>query len=317
MKKLITILMLIFFTLTLSSCIEYYTYDKDKINITTTTNIMADLANQIGQERVSVYSLMGAGVDPHQYIARPHDYNALSKADFILVSGLHLEGKMASIIESYQQTSDKTVLLVGDTILENSNDDIKKRFIADENFGNNYDPHFWFDIILYKEAAKHLTSALIAYEPKSTEYFTNNLNEYLLKLEQLEKDVHNSLESIPINERFLISAHDAFEYFGREFNFEVRSLQGLSTEDQVSPHDVKEIVELVVTNKVKAIFPEHSVPNETIKSVSEEVRKKGFEVVIGNNLYSDSLGDENSDNTYIKMYLTNVKNIVDAFTKGV
>ena len=315
MKKLLSIILITIFSISLVSCSKRYHYDETKINITTTTNIMADLATQIGKERVNVFSLMGAGVDPHQYIARPNDYNALNKADFILVSGLHLEGKMSTIFDNYQQTTNKTVLSVGNSILDNSSKELTNRLIVSSDFGNNYDPHFWFDIPLYQEASRYVLESLIAYEPASKEYFTTNYNDYVVKLNKLELEVTRLLEVIPYDERYLISAHDAFEYFGNEHGFEVYALQGLSTEDQVSPSDVKEIVNLVVENKVKAIFPEHSVPNETIKSVSEEVNKKGHNVTIGDNLYSDSIGDQDDDNTYIKMYLKNVNTIINAFTR--
>lgn len=315
MKKVLSTLLLITISITLIGCGKRYHYDETKINITTTTNIMADLATQIGQDRVSVFSLMGAGVDPHQYIARPNDYNALNKADFILVSGLHLEGKMSTIFDNYEKTTNKVVLSVGNAILKNSSKELTDRLIVNSDFGNNYDPHFWFDIPLYKEGARYVLESLITYEPTSKDYFTTNYNNYLSQLDSLENEVTKLLEVIPINERYLISAHDAFEYFGNEHSFKVYALQGLSTEDQISPSDVKLIVNLVINNNVKAIFPEHSVPNETIKSVSEEVNKKGHQVTIGENLYSDSIGDQDDDNTYIKMYLKNVNTIINAFTR--
>lgn len=315
MKKYILILITFLLSFTLISCKVYYEYDESKINVTTTTNIMGDLVKQIGGERVKVYSLMSAGIDPHQYIARPHDYNALNKADFILVSGLHLEGKMASIITNYQKSTDKVVLSVGDEILEKSEASIKNRLIENSDFGNNFDPHFWFDIPLYKEAAKYIKDALSIYETESKDYFLSNYNTYLIELINLEEFINDQLKIIPLENRVLVSAHDAFAYFGKEFGFSVYSLQGLSTEDQISPMDVLEVVDVVIKNNVPAIFPENSVPNETIMSVSEEVKKRGKNVNIGNNLFSDSLGDNESNNTYIKMYQLNVLNIVEAFTR--
>lgn len=315
MKKLYIILTLLILSVTLSSCVEYYKYDETKINITTTTNIMQDLSNVIGGDLVNVYSLMGSGVDPHQYVARPHDYNALNKADIIIVSGLHLEGKMTSILESYSNQG-RNVLLVGETIIKNSPTEIVNLLIKDESFGNNYDPHFWFDIELYSEAARYIMEYLSKYDTDNKEYYLNNYNKYLLELTKLNNDILDLLTIIAIEDRHLISAHDAFAYFGNKYEFNVFSLQGLSTEDQVSPYDIKEIVDLVVEHNIKAIFPEQSVPNETIKSVSEETKKRGHEVYLGNNLYSDSLGSNDDDNTYIKMYMKNITNIVEALSKG-
>ena len=278
-RNILILLSLLFSTLILTSCVSYYNYDENKINITATTNIMGNLAEIIGDERVNVYSLMGAGIDPHQYVARPHDYNALNKADFILVSGLHLEGKLSSIIDNYQKNTDKHVLLVGDTIINRSDLSLTNKLIENED------------------------------------YFINNYLFYIAEIDELEVFIINELSKLNNRNKILISSHDAFEYFGNMFGFKVYALQGLSTEDQISPKDVLEIVDIVINENVKAIFPETSVPSETIMSVREEVLKKGSLVNIGKNLYSDSLGDSETDNTYIKMYKLNVTNIVEAFLK--
>ena len=314
-RNILILLSLLFSTLILTSCVSYYNYDENKINITATTNIMGNLAEIIGDERVNVYSLMGAGIDPHQYVARPHDYNALNKADFILVSGLHLEGKLSSIIDNYQKNTDKHVLLVGDTIINRSDLSLTNKLIENEDFGDNYDPHFWFDLDLYKEAAKYVLETLSYIEPENEDYFINNYLFYIAEIDELEVFIINELSKLNNLNKILISSHDAFEYFGNMFGFKVYALQGLSTEDQISPKDVLEIVDIVINENVKAIFPETSVPSETIMSVREEVLKKGSLVNIGKNLYSDSLGDSETDNTYIKMYKLNVTNIVEAFLK--
>lgn len=316
MKKTLYTFIILLIGLTLVSCQNRYQYVEGKINVTATTNVMANLAEEIGGEKVSVYALMGAGIDPHQYIARPSDYSALDKADFILVSGLNLEGKMTAIFESYQKQSNRFVLSIGSEIIEKSNDDIKTLLIEDENFGGNYDPHFWFNIDLYKEAAKYVYLSFIELDSENLSYYESRYLSYVDELSQLDNEVFNSLEDISVEERVLITAHDAFQYFGRKYDFTVYSLQGLSTEDEVSPSDVKDVVEVVKRHNVKAIFPETSVPVETITSVKEALNREGYSVIIGGNLYSDSLGDSEDDNTYIKMYKKNIKIIIDAFNQA-
>lgn len=312
MRKIFSLILLFAFSSVLFSCYPKFIYDKDKINITITTNIIKDLALNIGGEHVNVYSLMGPGEDPHQYIAKPYDYIALDKADLILVSGLHLEGKMTSIFESFKKRNDKHVLILGDTIIEKSSNDLKALLIEDYNFGGNFDPHFWFDLDLYKEAARFVSQNLILIDPSNEQYYTNNYEKYAAELDSLNFEIINLLNSVSSNNRFLISAHDAFAYFGKKYNFKIKSLQGLSTESEVSPNDIKEIVDLITKHNIKAIFPETSVPIETITSVKEALKRKGYQVTIGENLYSDSLGDKADDNTYIKMYLKNVNSIIDA-----
>lgn len=310
MKKLIYSLLIIISSILLTSCnTNYYNYVEGKINISATTNIMGDLAKSIGKDKVSVYNLMGARVDPHGYIPRPNDYRALSQADIILVSGLHLEAKMGEIFKEYEKT--KVVIAVGDQLLESN---LKDRLIESVDFGDNYDPHFWFDIPLYKEAAKIFTQVLIDYDSSNEQYYTNNLLSYLDELSSLEIKVNNLLETLGNIPRILVSAHDAFAYLELEYNFKVYALQGLSTEDEISPSDIINITKIVIDNNVTAIFPETSVPVETIISLSESIRnhKDGYEITIGNNLYSDSMGDSNDDNTYLKMYLKNIKTIVSA-----
>lgn len=323
MKKFLLMLTTILGGLILVSCAPKYEYVEGKINITTTTNIMADLAKTIGGKEVAVYSLMGAGIDPHNYEAQPSDLTAMNKADFLLVNGLHLEGKMVDVINSYR--NQKTVIKIGDAIVAETKKnypDLYSRFIVDlpdedgeKAFPGDFDPHFWFDIDLYKIGAKIVTEALIEDYNEFFDYFTDNLNNYLIELDQLKLDVTKELEELAVKDRLLVSSHDAFEYFGNMFEFKVWALQGLSTEDEATLSDIEEIISIVIDNGVKAVFTETSVSSDTIKSVQEGVkdRDRNYDIIIGDDLYSDSIGDEEGvDDTYILMYMKNVKTI----TKG-
>lgn len=313
MKRLLYLLFILTSSLLLSSCGNKYYYDLEKINITTTTNIMKDLADRIGGEKVNVYSLMGPGIDPHQYIARPNDFIALDKADLIIASGLHLEGKIIGVIESFENDGNKNVLNIGTSLI---NSDKKDLLIENENFGGLYDPHFWFDINLYIEATTIIKDKLILLDSNNREYYQNNFDSYLTELLELIKYAKDNFSKIKESNRYLITAHDAFEYLGKEFGFTVMSLQGLSTEAEVSPSDVKEIIDIILKYQIVAIFPETSVPIETITSVKEALNRNNYKVTIGGNLYSDSLGGNSDDDTYIKMYKKNIDTIVASLGGG-
>lgn len=317
MKKKFISTLLILFSFTLVSCNSKYHYDETKINVTTTTNIVADMVKQIGKDKVNVYSLMGAGVDPHQYVARPLDYIALSKADLIVVSGLHLEGKMVDIFEEFGKQLDAHVLSLGNSIINYSESVYKDILIESESFGGNYDPHFWFDIDLYLESLNYIFEQLILLDSENISFYENNLNSYKLEVLQLDLYIKNEVCKLSDSDKVLITAHDAFEYFGNRYGFKVYSLQGLSTEDEVSPSDVKEIIDIILKENIKAIFPETSVPTETISSVKEALSIKGIKLIVGNDLYSDSIGDKSDDNTYLKMYKKNVDNIVSTILGGI
>lgn len=313
MKKIFSLLFILTMSLFLTSCGNKYYYDLEKINITTTTNIMKDMAMSIGGDKVNVYSLMGPGIDPHQYIARPNDFIALDKADLIIASGLHLEGKIIGVIESFENDGNKNVLNIGTSLI---NSDKKDLLIENENFGGLYDPHFWFDINLYIEATSIIKDKLILLDSNNREYYQNNFDSYLTELLELIEYAKDNFSKIIENNRYLITAHDAFEYLGKEFGFTVMSLQGLSTETEVSPSDVKEIIDIILKYQIIAIFPETSVPIETITSVKEALNRKNYKVIIGDNLYSDSLGGNSDDDTYIKMYKKNIDTIVASLGGG-
>lgn len=315
MKKILLIFTLIFGSLILVSCGSKYEYVEDKINITTTTNVMGDLAKVIGGDKVAVWSIMGAGVDPHGYKEKWSDGKAFKQADFILANGLHLEGKIVDVLNSYNSET-KTVLQLGDTILAKSSEELKAKIIEDEFFPDNYDPHFWFDIDLYKEGARLFALSLGDSFPEHAAYFMSNLDAYILELDILQQHIVTELSKIPENQKFLISSHDAFEYFGVMFDFGVDALQGKSTEDEVTPTRMKEVINIVIENNVQAVFPETSVSRDTIRSVQDGVSEhaNGYKLRIGNDLFSDSLGDTDNDNTYLKMYRANIKSIVEGIT---
>jgi len=275
-----------------------------KLNIVTTTTMVTDLVKNIGGDAVSVQGLMGSGVDPHLYKASAGDVSKLTNADMVFYSGLHLEGKLVDVFEKMGKNTNTIAL---GEILN------KKELIGSEYFASNYDPHIWFNIEFWKQITVYLTEELSKLNPDNAELFEKNKTAYLEKLNALEKNVNQTISTLPKEKRVLVTAHDAFNYFGNEYGFEVVGLQGLSTATEAGVQDVQNLAKLIIDKKVKAIFVESSVPKRTIEALQQAVKAEGFNVKIGGTLYSDALGTSGTEEgTYIGMFSYNVKTIVEA-----
>lgn len=278
---------------------------KGKIKITATTTMLTDLAKEIGGDEVEVTGLMGAGIDPHLYQASAGDINILQKADIALYNGIHLEGKMGDIFESLKNQN-KLVISAEDAL-------DKSDLIESVDSAGNYDPHIWFDVSLWKKTAVHLSAQLSEYAPEKANVFEANLQAYLLKLDELDEYIKNQIGTLPKDKRILVTAHDAFSYFGKAYGFEVKGLQGLSTESEAGTQDIIELANYITEKEIKAIFVESSVSPKTIEALQASVKSKGFETEIGGLLYSDSLGDkENGTEDYIGTFKANIDIIVSA-----
>ncbi|MBP9477441.1 MAG: zinc ABC transporter substrate-binding protein [Sebaldella sp.] len=275
----------------------------DKIKVTTTTTMLKDLIQTIGGDKVEVINLMGEGVDPHLYNASAGDIGKLSNSDIIVYGGLHLEGKMGDILGKLESTGKET-LNVGDSLP-------KDLIILQEE--STPDPHVWFDTNLWALEAEIVADKLSKMDEKNRDYYMSNLEKYKKELKELTIYVEQRINEIPESSRVLVTAHDAFGYFGRQFNLEVKSIQGVSTDSEAGTRDISELADFIVKRDIKAVFVESSVPKRTIESLQEAVRERGKELKIGGELYSDSLGDEkNNTETYIKTVKRNVDIIVDA-----
>lgn len=275
--------------------------EKKSITIVTTTGILGDCVSQIVDGQAEVVSIMGAGVDPHLYKASQGDISKLSEADIIVYNGLHLEGKMAQMLKNFSKT--KPVFAIGDYIEKS---DLKQV----DNTSDLVDPHVWFSPYLWldglsgiaKELDKNdgLDSILENYQD-----YAKNIQSTQIKLQQLLND---SLDS---TKRILITSHDAFEYFGDAFEFEVRGLQGISTTAEYGTRDIKELTDFIIKNEIKSVFVETSVPNKNLEAVVASARARGYNIRIGGTLYSDALGEENSlGGTYEGMLISNVQTII-------
>lgn len=272
--------------------------------VVATTGQIADAIKEISGDHLQVSALMGPGVDPHLYKATQSDLSKLDKAEVIFYNGLHLEGQMLDIFE--QMAKDKTVLAVGETLDE-------KQLLASDTDAMLHDPHIWFDVELWKGVVKAISTQLQEEYPEFKEDFQTNEAAYLKKLDDLQSYAEKRVNEIPQQQRILVTAHDAFNYFGRSQGFEVRGLQGLSTDSEYGVKDVQEMVDFLVENKIKALFIESSVSDKAMKAVIEGAKEKGHDIVIGGELFSDAMGAEGTtEGTYIGMYQHNIDTIVDA-----
>jgi manganese/zinc/iron transport system substrate-binding protein len=306
MKKMLSVLLmavLLFFT-GCSEGTEKQPKNDGKLTVTVTTGQIADAVKNIGGEKVEVQSLMGPGTDPHLYKATQGDIKKLQEADIIFYNGLHLEGKMLDIFE---KMNDKIPTYA---IAENINE---KALLKSEGDQKAIDPHIWFDINLWKEALETVKEGLIKADPENKAYYEQNAEVYFKKLDELQAFGQQQLAKIPSEQRVLVTAHDAFGYFGAAFDIEVMGLQGLSTDAEYGLSDVQKFVNTLVNRNIKAVFVESSISERSIKAVIEGAKKKGHTVKIGGELYSDAMGEEGTDEgTYIGMYRHNIETIVDA-----
>lgn len=279
--------------------------ESGKLKVVTTTTMLTDLVKNIGGEVVEVEGLMGAGVDPHLYKASEGDVSKLFGADIIFYSGLHLEGKLVDVFEKMKVRGKETIAL-GEALDKN-------QLIDSKLFASNYDPHVWFNIQFFKQFADKVTQILSEADPENAELFKENNTVYQKKLDELEVEVEQIIETLPKSKRILVTAHDAFNYFGKRYGFEVVGLQGISTATEAGVQDVQRLSDFIIEHEVKAIFIESSVPRRTIEALQAAVLSKNHEVAIGGSLYSDALGNPGTEEgTYIGMFKYNVKTIVNA-----
>ena len=275
-----------------------------KIKIVTTTGMIQDALVNIAGNHAEVIALMGPGVDPHLYKATHGDLERLTEANIIFYNGLHLEGKMGEVFEKLGRL--KPVVAVGDEIPEG-------RLREVPGFQGAYDPHIWFDVSLWKEAVTAASSFMQEYDSAHAEEYRSRSTRYLLRLDSLHEAVRKSILEIPETQRVLITAHDAFGYFGDAYGIEVRGLQGISTLSEFGLRDVTNLVDFIISRKVKAIFVETSVSQRSIEAVVEGCREKNWDVTIGGRLFSDAMGPSGTpEGTYIGMVSANVKTIVEA-----
>ncbi|MDD9139868.1 MAG: zinc ABC transporter substrate-binding protein [Candidatus Cardinium sp.] len=289
--------------LCICSCTD--TTSDNVFTILTTTSILADTVRNIVKEDASVVSLMGPGIDPHTYQTTQKDVKKLTHADIIFYNGLYLEGKMSDLLGKIAEN--RKVYAVGDVL------DPTQLIYDAAVFPLGVDPHIWFDIKLWKEIVAFISSKLQEARPESAVYYQRNTAVYLEALEVLHQEVTRQIRSIPEAQRVLITAHDAFGYFGRAYNIDVFGLQGVSTVSECGLQDIHCIVQLILARNIKAVFFETSVSDKSMRAVLEGCSHYGYKVKMGGSLYSDALDEPNTPaGTYCGMIQANTKAIVNA-----
>ena len=278
------------------------------IRVVTTIGMIADLAKNIGGEMVEVTSLMGTGVDPHLYKASAGDVTLVSQADLILYNGLHLEAGISGVLERLSDQKPNQVVAVTKNI-------DRLKLTAPPEFAGAYDPHVWFDVTLWTNVAETIRSALVKLMPSAEAHFQTRAEKYILQLEDLHIYVKEKATQIEASKRVLVTAHDAFGYFGQAYGFEVRGLQGISTATEAGTADVRNLAQFIADRKIPAIFVESSVPRQSIEAVQAAVQARKFEVQIGGELFSDAMGNpDTKEGTYIGMVQHNIDTIFDGLT---
>jgi manganese/zinc/iron transport system substrate-binding protein len=291
------------------------------IKIVCTTGMVGDLVRNIGGPHVQVTDLFKPGVDPHTYRATTEDLRLLQSAHIVFYNGLHLEGKMGAILE---QLNDRMPSIgIGDglkslRIPNEQTADIPPRNRVYRNGwllrdGEHPDPHIWFDVHLWGMTAETVAEKLAAFDPPRAADYHERGQDYRRRLEKLDREIATELAAIPKSERVLVTSHDAFRYFGRAYDVDVRGIQGVSTETEASVGHITQLVDFLVKSKVKAVFVESSVNPRSMKTLIEGCQAQRHKVAQGGELFSDAMGDPGTiEGTYEGMIRHNVKTIVDA-----
>jgi len=276
----------------------------EALRVVSTIGMITDLVERIGGDRVSVQGLMGPGVDPHLYRAGARDLRALTSADLVLYNGLFLEAALGEVLEE-----------MGDRVPTRAvtADIPRDRLLAPPEFEGAYDPHVWSDVNLWRVAANTIMDALVEVDPEGEEDYRERHRVLDEELEALDRWVREEVARIPEHLRVLVTAHDAFNYFGRAYDVEVRGLQGLSTVTEAGAADVQDLAAFILEREIPALFVESSIPTRTVEAVRRAVLARGGTVEIGGTLYSDAMGSEGTpEGTYPGMVRHNVTTIVEA-----
>jgi len=272
-----------------------------RLYVVCTTGQVADLAREVGGERVRVEALMGPGIDPHLYKASAGDVERLRRADLILYNGLHLEAKMGEVIEEMGHR--RPTLAVAELVPE-------ARLLSPDDYEGLHDPHVWFDLELWALTPAPVADELAALDPGHADRYRARARDYASRIDSMHVYARETFATVPPGQRVLITAHDAFNYLGRAYGLEVRGLQGISTATEAGTGDVQDLASFIVERRIPALFVETSVSPRAIRALEEAVRSRGFEVRVGGEVYSDALGDEGTpQGTYLGMVRHNIDTI--------
>lgn len=274
------------------------------LNVVTTIGMIADVAREVGGECVAVEAMMGPGVDPHLYQASANDVKTLREADQILYSGYALEGQLGDVLDNFSRQ--KTTVAVAPESIDPS-----QLLTAQDVYG--IDPHLWMDVSIWAQTVDTVSDTLIEARPACEDAIRGRAEAYAAQLAALHEWIKDSVASIPDEQRILVTAHDAFNYYGRAYNIEVEGIQGISTDTETGIADIRRMSDVVIEREVPAVFIESTINPRTIRAVIQAAEQRGHDVVIGGQLYSDAMGaNDTADGTYIGMLRANTQAIVEA-----
>jgi manganese/zinc/iron transport system substrate-binding protein len=276
----------------------------EPLKVVATTGMIADAASEVGGTLVEVTGLMGPGVDPHAYRQTRTDIVAMAGADLVLWNGLYLEAQMEEFLLGLGK--DRKVVAAAQELPENL-------LLGSADYAGRFDPHVWMNPNLWAKVVVNVRDALIDVRPDARDIFTANADAYLAKLGELARYTAEVLSSVPAESRVVLSSHDAFNYFGNAYGFEVVGIQGISTESEAGLQRISELVDMLVSRNIRAVFVETSVSDRNVQALVEGAAARGHQVVIGGELFSDAMGEPGSyEGTYLGMIDHNATTIARA-----
>lgn len=284
--------------------LPFTAWAQDPLKVVATTGMIADAARQVGGDEVEVKGLMGPGVDPHAYRQTRTDIVAMTRADLILWHGLYLEAQMEEFFHDLERK--RTVVAVAEGV-------DKSKLRAHDDYADKYDPHVWMTPDLWRDVVVEVQKALTDVRPEAAEIFAANAQKHLADLERLSAYAAETLVQVPDNNRVLLTAHDAFGYFGGSYGYEVLGIQGISTQSEAGLNRIGELVDLLVDRQITAVFVESSVSDRSIRALIEGAAARGHKVRVGGELFSDAMGEDGTyEGTYVGMIDHNITVIAGA-----
>jgi manganese/zinc/iron transport system substrate-binding protein len=262
---------------------------------------MTDWVSNVATDQMEVIPLLKVGIDPHVYKPSKKDLDLLREADVIIYHGLHLEGKIIEVLEHMD----------GKIIIDAAKNFPDELIIRDPNFPASTDPHAWFDRELAQNSVKTIVGELLQNYPDKAAGIELKMGQYFSVMDSVATEVNNIVNTIPEDQRLVITTHDALSYFARDYGLRVKTLQGASTVSEFGLREITDLVDFIVEQRVPAIFLENIISPQAMESVQRGCASKGFEVKIGPELLSDSLGSEENQNTYFNMLIFNAKTIAE------
>lgn len=277
----------------------------EPLPVVSTIGMIGQVADQLGGECVDVTTLMGPGVDPHLYRASARDVATFQNGEVILYAGYSLEGQLGDVLKHLSAT--RPTVAVSEGGIEEAD------LIHVDGGTYSIDPHLWMDVGLWSQTVPVIVSTLSEARPDCGDAIADNAEDYLAQMTALDDWIRGSIATIPETQRILVTAHDAFNYYGRAYDIEVAGIQGVSTETETGVADIRAMTDIVVERGVPAVFIESTINPRTVQAVIDAADKRGQQVSIGGQLYSDAMGEDGTaDGTYLGMLYTNTRHIVEA-----